>query len=165
MDDSKAPETNRGLTEWWRRGDSVQSGAELPTTTDLIRPSSELPTTPARGIVAFFSENRKEGRWAVPRYLRVLSVFASVKVDLREAILQHRESVIEAKAVFAEIQIIVPSDVIVECDGDAFMGAFTLNESKRRGRNIVARSPGAPVVRVIGSAYLASVTVKVRPPK
>lgn len=37
------------------------------------------PKATLSGIVSFFSENRKEGRWAVPRHLRVLSVFASLK--------------------------------------------------------------------------------------
>ncbi len=152
MDDSNLSEKNRGLTEWW--------AARTP-----LVPGQELPTTPARGIVSFFSENRKEGRWAVPRHLRVVSVFASVKVDLREAVLQHRESVIEAMAVLAEVQIIVPPDVIVECDGDAFMGAFTLSDGKRKGAVTAAPPPGAPIVRVIGSAYLGNVTVKVRPSK
>lgn len=129
-------------------------------------PQADLPTTPARGIVSFFSDNRKEGRWAVPKRLRVLSVFASVKVDLREAVIQYSESVIEAIAVLGEIQIIVPPEVLVECDGDAFMGAFTLSESKRRGTTSTALRPiDGPVIRVTGSAYLGNVTVKVRPPK
>jgi Cell wall-active antibiotics response 4TMS YvqF len=149
VDDPELSEKNRGLAAWWK----PQHPAAL---------REELPTTPARGIVSVFSENRKEGRWAVPRHLRVLSVFSSVKVDLREAVLQHSVTVIEVIAVFADVQVIVPPDVIVECDGDAFMGAFTLSNSKRRGAS-VPPPPGAPVVRVIGSAYMASVTVKVRP--
>ncbi len=152
MDDSDRTEKDRGLAAWWT--------PPVPST-----PEPELPTTPARGIVSFLSENRKEGRWSVPKRLRVLSVFANVKVDLREAVLQSRETVIEAIAVFAEIQIIVPLDFIVECEGEAFMGSFTLSETKRRGSNLVPRRSGGPVVQVIGSAYLGSVSVKVRPPR
>lgn len=148
MDDPKLSEKNRGLTSWW--------AAQPP-----VKAEENLPTTPARGIVSVFSENRKEGRFAVPRHLRILSVFASVKVDLREAVLQSRESVIEAIAVLGDIQIIVPPDITVECDGDAFMGAFTM--SKRKGGTIGQPLPGAPVVRVTGSAYLGNVQVKVRP--
>jgi hypothetical protein len=150
VDEPKLSEKNHGLTSWWT--------SRAPA---LSR--EELPTTPARGIVAVFSENRKEGRWAVPRHLRVLSVFSSVKVDLREAVLQYSETVVEAIAVFGDVQVIVPPDVIVECDGDAFMGAFTLSNSKRRGAGVASPPPGAPVIRVIGTAYLSSVTVKVRP--
>jgi Cell wall-active antibiotics response 4TMS YvqF len=150
VDDPELSDKNRGLTAWWR----PQHPAAL---------REELPTTPARGIVSVFSDNRKEGRWAVPRHLRVLSVFASVKVDLRQAVLQNPVSVIEAIAVFAEVQVIVPPDITVECDGDAFMGAFTISNSKRKSGAIGQPPPGAPVVRVIGSAYLGNVTIKVRP--
>jgi len=153
MDDRDVSEKDRGLAAWW-------TPPLAPST-----PEPELPTTPARGIVSFFSENRKEGRWSVPKHLRILSVFANVKVDLREAVLQSRETVIEAIAVFAEIQIIVPLDFIVECDGEAFMGSFTLSETKRRSSNVVPRRSGGPIVRVVGSAYLGSVNVKVRPPR
>jgi hypothetical protein len=150
VDDPKLSEQDKGLAAWWAPQPPVKGGAELET-------------TPARGIVSFFSENKKEGRWAVPRHLRVLSVFASVKVDLREAVLQNSVSVIEAISVFAEIQIIVPPDISVECDGDAFMGAFTMSTSKRKSGVVGQPPPGAPVVRVIGSAYLGNVTIKVRP--
>jgi predicted membrane protein len=151
MDDLHMSDKDR-LSDWWNPPVPAPAAAELPT-------------TPARGIVSFFSDNRKEGRWAVPKHLRVLSVFASVKVDLREAVLQHRESVIEAIAVFAEIQVIVPPDLIVECDGEAFMGAFTLSEPKRRGASTAVRPIGGPVIRVIGSAFAGNVTVKVRAPR
>jgi hypothetical protein len=152
MADRDVSEKDRGLAAWWTPPQTVSP------------PEPELPTTPARGIVAFFSENRKDGRWSVPKHLRVLSVFANVKVDLREAVLQSSETVIEAIAVFAEIQVIVPLDFIVECDGEAFMGSFTLSEPKRRGNNVPRRS-GGPRVRVIGSAYAGTVSIKVRPPR
>jgi len=67
-------------------------------------------------------------------------------------------SVIEALAICADIQIIVPPGVIVEGDGDALLGAFTLSEGNR-GKGAPPRLLGGPVVRVVGSAYLASVTV------
>jgi predicted membrane protein len=115
-------------------------------------------------VVSIFGDNRKTGRWLVPERFRVFSVFGSAKIDLREAVLQHQVTVIEALAICADVQIIVPPDVIVECDGDALLGAFTVSESKRAKR-ANPRPPGSPIVRVEGSAYLASVTVKVRPPK
>jgi hypothetical protein len=54
--------------------------------------------------------------------------------------------------------------VIVEFDGDALLGAFSVSENKMIKRER-PRLLGGHVVRVTGSAYLASVTVKVRPPK
>lgn len=163
MDDPETVDKKRDLADWWRPQAPVSPRPELP-------PGNQPPArgtrgnAEARGVVSIFSDNRKTGRWMVPERFRVFSVFGSAKVDLREAVLQYPVTVIEALAVCADIQIIVPPGVIVECDGDALLGAFTVSENKRSKR-ATPLPPGGPVVRVEGSAYLASVTVKVRPPK
>jgi len=153
----------RDLSDWWRPETPAPSRSEVPPPVELpvrgTRPNAET-----RGVVSIFGDNRKTGRWMVPERFRVFSVFGSAKVDLREAVLQYPVTVIEALAVFADVQIIVPPGVIVECDGDALLGAFTVSENKRSKR-ATPRPLGGPVVRVEGSAYLANVTVKVRPPK
>ncbi len=153
----------RDLADWWRPQAPVPARPDLRAREEPpargMRPNAE-----ARGVVSIFGDNRKTGRWIVPEHFRVFSVFGSAKVDLREAVLQYPVTVIEALAVCADIQIIVPPGVIVECDGDALLGAFTVSENKRSKRE-TPRPLGGPVVRVQGSAYLASVTVKVRPPK
>ena len=61
----------------------------------------------------------------------MLSIFGNVTVDLRDAEILYGESVIEAVAIFAEVKVIAPPDIIVECDGDAFMGEFAIKRSKR----------------------------------
>jgi cell wall-active antibiotic response 4TMS protein YvqF len=132
---------------------------------DLIGSGGDMSATPARGIVAVFSENRKEGYWALPRHLRVLSVFGNVTIDLREAMIQPGESIIETVAVFSEVKVIAPLHLNVECDGDALMGEFGLKRSKRDEVMLQRPDPDAPVVRIIGSAYMASVTVRVKPEK
>jgi hypothetical protein len=163
MTERKPRQGDAELAAWWKASEQPAAAQELPVKPEYARAVAAAASTPMRGIVAIFSESRKQGRWVVPQHVRVLSVFGNAKVDLREAILQYRETVIEAQAVLAEIQIIVPPDVIVECDGDALLGSFTIDEGKRRGARSQPPLPGAPVVRVIGSAHLASVTVKVRP--
>ena len=153
----------RDLADWWRPQAPVPSQPELPVREDPPARGTRS-NAEARGVVSIFGDNRKVGRWIVPERFRVFSVFGSAKVDLREAVLQYPVTVIEALGICADIQIIVSPDVIVECDGDALLGAFTVSESKRNKRVTPPRL-GAPVVRVEGSAYLASVTIKVRPPK
>lgn len=153
----------RDLADWWRPQVPPPSREELPVSEELST-RGRRSNAEARGVVAIFGDNRKTGRWMVPEHFRVFSVFGSAKVDLREAVLQYPVTVIEALAVLADIQIIVPPGVIVECDGDALLGTFTVSENKRSKR-ATPRPLGGPVVRVEGSAYLASVTVKVRPPK
>ena len=132
---------------------------------DLIESGGERLPRSARGIVTVFSENRKEGPWALPRLFRVLSIFGNVTVDLRDAEILHGESVIEAVAIFAEVKVIGRPDIIVECDGDAFMGEFAIKRSKRDELAFQRHGSGAPIVRVIGSAFMASVTVRMKPDK
>lgn len=36
-----------------------------------------MDRTPIRGLVSIFSENSKEGRWELPRHMRVLAIFGS----------------------------------------------------------------------------------------
>jgi hypothetical protein len=161
MDDPEVAEKKRDLADWWRPQTPAISNAG---DAEEIRAPALRTSPEARGIVSIFADNRKVGRWLVPEHFRVFSIFGSAKIDLRDAVLQHRVTVIEALGLCADIQVIVPPGVAVECDGDALLGAFTLNESKR-GKGGGPPPPGAPVVRVVGSAYLASVTVKVRPRK
>jgi hypothetical protein len=142
-----------------------QQLAEYRNRHGLAEFGGDMPPTPARGIVSVFSENRKEGYWALPRHLRVLSVFGNVTIDLREAMILPGESVIEAVAVFAEVKVIAPPHINVECDGDALMGEFAIKRSKRDEPTLQPPDPGAPVIRIIGSAYMASVNIRVKPGK
>ncbi len=68
---------------------------------------------------------------------------------------------IEVVAVLGNVEIIVPPEIAVECDGDALLGTFSLEFA---GRVNTALADRERVVRVTGSAYAASVTVRVKGP-
>lgn len=129
-----------------------------------VRDGMSMEHTPIKGVVSIFSGNEKKGRWELPRYMRVLAIFGSVKLDLRQAFVEPGESVIETLCIFGGIEIIVPPELDVQCDGDAVMGAFTLHRS-RKGPASLPPPPGAPVIRVIGDAYAGAVTIQVKAPK
>jgi hypothetical protein len=59
------------------------------------------------------------------------------------------------------IEITIPPEVAVECDGDSFMGTFTLKYSGRASPSLANREK---VVRITGSAYAGAVTVSVKGP-
>lgn len=120
--------------------------------------------TPIKGLVSIFSGNEKNGRWELPRHMRVLAIFGGAKLDLRHAVVLPGVSVIETLVIFGGVEIIVPPQIDVECDGDAIMGAFTLTRSKK-GPASIPPPPGAPVIRVIGDAYMGAVTIQVKAPK
>jgi predicted membrane protein len=84
----------------------------------------------------------------------------NVELDLRAAEIGYGASVIEAVAVCGNVEITIPPEIAVECDGDSFLGTFTL---KYVGRANPAASR-EKMVRVTGSAYGGAVTVNVKGP-
>jgi Cell wall-active antibiotics response 4TMS YvqF len=113
------------------------------------------------GVVSFLSSNEREGRWPLPRLFRALAVLGNVELDLRDAEIGYGLSVIEAVAVLGNVEIKVPPDVAVDCDGDSFMGSFTV---KYEGRASPAMANRERMLRVTGSAYAGAVTVMVKGP-
>ena len=113
------------------------------------------------GVVSFLSSTEREGRWQLPRRFRALAVLGNVELDLREAEIGYGISVIEAVAVLGNVEMKVSPDVAVECDGDSFMGTFTL---KYEGRASPSMANRERVLRVTGSAYAGAVTVMVKGP-
>jgi len=112
------------------------------------------------GVVSFLSSTEREGRWELPRRFRALAVMGNVELDLRAAEIGYGLSVIEAVAVFGNIEITVSPEIAVECDGDSLLGSFVL---KYEGRaNPVATRDR--VIQVTGTAYASAVTVTVKGP-
>jgi predicted membrane protein len=111
------------------------------------------------GVVSFLSTNEKEGRWLLPRQFRALAVLGNVQLDLRDALIDYGVSIIEAVAVLGSIEITVPPEIAVECDGDSLLGSFTLKYQKRTSPSM---ANGEKVVRVTGTAYAGAVTITVK---
>jgi hypothetical protein len=113
------------------------------------------------GVVSFLSSNEKEGRWHLPRRFRALAVMGNVELDLRQAEIGYGLSVIEAVAVMGNIEITISPDITVESDGDSLLGTFVLKYDRRANPAAANRDK---VIRVIGTAYLSSVTIHVKGP-
>jgi len=113
------------------------------------------------GLVSFLSSNERKGRWELPRNIRVLAVFGSIELDLRDAVIGMGVSVIEAVAVMGSIEITVPPDLAVECDGDSLLGSFVV---KYQGRQTRVEASGLKKVRIVGTAYASSVEIIVKGP-
>jgi hypothetical protein len=131
----------------------------------VLRHESQQLVRDARsmsGVVSFLSSNEKEGGWEMPRKFRALAVLGNVELDLREARIGYGLSTIEAVAVLGNIEIIVPPEIAVDCDGDSLMGSFTLRYNKRTSPSM---ANGERVIRVSGTAYVGAVTVIVKPRK
>ena len=119
-------------------------------------PVSASPSRKRRTLVVMSGSNRR-GRWVVPARYSVFAFWGGVQLDLREASLTARETVIRADAVMAGIEIIGPEDVAVQVEGVGFMGAFDETPST------ALPPPDAPVIRITGIAFWAGVAVKRTP--
>jgi hypothetical protein len=81
-----------------------------------------------------------------------------VDIDLTQATFAEREVTITAVAIMGGIDIVVPDDITVVCNGFGFMGAFEDTAHVQGG------GPGGPVVRVNGLAVMGGVEIH-RPKK
>jgi hypothetical protein len=124
------------------------------------RPAQVTHARANSGVVSVLSSNERKGRWELPRHFRALAVLGNVELDLREAEIGYGLSVIEAVAVLGNIEVTIPPNITVECDGDSLMGNFTL---KYEGTSPTYATPDR-VVRVTGTAYAGSVSVAVKGP-
>ena len=105
---------------------------------------------------AVMSETRRSGVWRVEDSHSAFAFMGSVVLDLREAVLTQHETCINASAVMAGVEILVPPHVLVIVEGVGVMGEYAESRSKVAADT----GPDSPVVRVRGVALMGSVTVK-----
>jgi hypothetical protein len=83
-------------------------------TTDLAGPAAQpLRLDNSRAVSAFFSRERREGRWVVPGRLAVTAVAGQVVLDLRQAVLQSGRTIVYATAIGGQVHLLVPAGVAV----------------------------------------------------
>jgi hypothetical protein len=113
-----------------------------------------------RRIVATLTDRKLTGDWELARRTRVVAVLSALTLDLREARIPAGVTTLEISATLAEVKVILPPGLRVECDGTAVLGAFTQKESGYP----MASDADAPVLRISGTAALAEVSVRTRLP-
>lgn len=83
-------------------------------TEDLLAPSAQPLRLEAPGPVnAFFTTQRREGRWVVPERFSAVAVGGHIVIDLREALLQSLHTVIAAVLIGGQLHLLVPEGVQV----------------------------------------------------
>lgn len=129
----------------------------LPPTHYLTRTVPDYLIPERSGVSVWLSNAKRDGEWTLPRIFRTFALMGEVKLDLTSAQMGPGESEIEIICVLASVEIKVPPDVRVICDGDGVAGEF---EVKRTG-DIPPLEPDAPTLKVSGNAYLGSVTIRI----
>lgn len=131
---------------------------------DLVPPTSSstalarieidaaLAHAPAKKVVAVFSHAERRGGWSVPPELRTVTVFGNCELDFREARFGPGVTELRVRAVFGNVEIVVPPQLAVECEGNAVFGHFAHSAE-------AAADPDRPVLRIVGTAVFGNVEV------
>lgn len=161
-DDSLSEVEFEARLSWLSAADSAARIDELVA--DLAAPRSIVPAhdtspygllaLPEQRISAVMSSTSRTGQWTLPTRLVVRAVMSELRVDLRHASLPPAAE-IDLSAVMANVRFIVPPELGVESDVSAFMATVRNDAS-------VAHWPGAPRLRITGSAVMAEVRVQVK---
>jgi hypothetical protein len=120
---------------------------------------AEVKRPRSRTYMAVMSGVVRRGAWMVPKRIRAVAFMGGVELDLREAILDPRQTEISALAVMGGVVVTVPPNVRLESDGFAFMGGF-----EDQLKQPASGDPNAPVVRITGFALMGGVEVRVLEP-
>ena len=128
------------------------STALVPLTVD----ASLAP--PKKRLRSLFGNLERHGAWVVPDRLAVSAVFGNAVLDFREARFTAAVTELEARVVFGNLEIVVPPQLAVECDGSTLFGNL---ESHASG---AVADPDRPLLRINGSIVFGSVEVQVRLP-
>lgn len=120
--------------------------AEL--TADLALPSAQpIRVDGRRAVSGVLSRERRAGRWVVPASFPVAAVLGEVTLDLRDAVLQSRRTVVYATVIAGHLELIVPEGVAVVVSGRSVLGRQVVRgggAGRVRGRRGApgAASPG-----------------------
>lgn len=141
--------------------DLVPITADLPgaTAQPAPVPAGNVPATRYDTSLAIMGGSSRRGVWEVGPTHTAFTLMGGVDIDLREAVLTSRETVINAYAIWGGIDVYVNARTRVIVDGVGIMGDF----SQARDRVEPEIGPDSPVVRVTGFALMAGVTVQRRP--
>ncbi|WUH57758.1 DUF1707 domain-containing protein [Streptomyces sp. NBC_00442] len=107
----------------------------------------------AENLVAVFSASTRKGRWRVGRRTNVFSLFGSVEIDLTEALFEQRLTVINATAIFGNVEVRVPENLSLRGSGTGIFGNFEVH-------TLESDDPEAPVVVVHGYSVFGNIEAK-----
>ncbi|MFD7015989.1 DUF1707 domain-containing protein [Streptomyces sp. NPDC059928] len=130
-------------------------GRRRPALAPDPREVEEAGTAVAENLIAVFSASTRKGRWRVGRRTNAFSLFGSVEIDLTEALFEQRLTVINATAIFGNVEVRVPENLTLRGSGTGVFGNFEVS-------TLEAEDPEAPVVVVNGYSVFGNIEAKPR---
>src|SRR4051794_21487479 len=138
--------------------DRVEAAATAVMRSELVPLTSDLPATVVVGVatpsaaVRGVGDVRRSGPWTVPAESSFRTWFGHIKLDLRRAQMSATETHIHARALFGNVDLLVPKGVEVEVQARTQMGRTILRGSSGK--------PGAPRIVLTGGTFFGDIRVR-----
>ena len=131
-----------------------------PPTASPVPRAGGVPAVGHASSTAIMGDCKRRGVWHVPAHHAAFSLMGSITLDLRQAVLSARETIINASAIMGDVKIIIPAHMHAVVEGTPIMGDYG------QGKDKVAADlgPDSPTIRVRGLALMGSVQVVRLPP-
>jgi len=111
------------------------------------------------GVVAWWTSTKRDDEWILPRAFRAFTFMGNVELDLTNARMGSGTSEMELNCVLGNIEVTVPPDIRIVCEGSGVAGTFDV---ERVGKTTPPAD--APTIIISGTAYLGAVTIKIVDP-
>src|SRR3954464_8595531 len=139
--------------------DRIEAASGAVMRSDLARLSSDLPAPlPARAAdpitVGTLGDVKRSGAWVVPAESHFRTWFGHVKLDLREAQITAPETHIHARALFGNLDLLVPEGVSIELLATTQLGKTKFDTGPA--------IPGAPRIVLTGGTFFGDIKVRRR---
>ncbi len=146
------------LTEFSDRVGAVWA-AETPDELATATAGIELPppvgtTRTVSRVVSVMGDQRRSGRWRLPRRLSAWSVMGDVYLDLTSVVCSDPEVELLLTSLMGDVEVLLPDGVEVELTGFDLMG------DREMALAPVPRVPGTPLIRVRAHAVMGDVLVR-----
>ena len=140
--------------------DRIEAAANAVMRSDLEPLTSDLPPTAAAGSatqpagVRGAGDVKRSGPWTVPAENSFRTWFGHIKLDLREAQISATETHIHARALFGNVDLLVPEGVDVEVQARTQVGRTIV----QAGSGVL----GAPRIVLTGGTFFGDIKVRHR---
>jgi hypothetical protein len=138
--------------------DRIEAAFDAVMRSDLVLLTRDLPgaapvaVAPEPARVRGLGDVKRSGPWTMPAENSFRTWLGNIKLDLREAQISAAETHIDARALFGNIELLVPKGIAVDVQARTRLGQTNLQAS--------SGAPGAPRIVLTGGTFSGSVNVR-----